>query len=393
MSGTPTSDRQAIVEAIAHPLLVLDGTLRVELANPAFCRQFGVTYAETVGRPVYELGNGQWDIPELRRLLANLLDKGPNLEDYRVEHAFETIGRRTMLLNAIPVRRQDATHAIVLVFTDVTEHEHLKFTLEGHKEFIDNLIDSVREALLVLYRDLRVHSANSSFYEHFRVRPEEIVGRHIYELDNRQWDIPALRHLLETILPEHTAFDDFEVKHSFAAIGPRIMLLNGRRLDHQNLVLLTIRDITEQRRAEMRQQALMGELQHRVKNILNNVQALALQTRRGNRTLDEFFGAYEARLAALARAQDLLVKSPSDVVALDSIIRFELAAAGASEGANYSSSGPAVHLSPGDAQALSMTVHELTSNAIKYGALQAENGQVEIAWRTEPRNGRQYPDL
>jgi two-component sensor histidine kinase/PAS domain-containing protein len=390
MSGTFISQEQAIAEAITQPLLVLNGDLRVELANPAFCCKFRVTHADTFGRPVYELGNGQWDIPELRRLLEDMLDKGPGIEDYRVEHAFETIGQRTMLLNAARLRRQDATDAVLLTFADITENEYLKFTLEGNKEFIDNLLDSVREALLVLHWDLRVHSANSSFYEQFKVRQEEIVGRHIYELDNGQWDIPSLRGLLETVLPERTAFDDFEVTHTFASVGTRIMLLNGRRLDHQNLILLTIRDITERRRAEMRQQALMGELQHRVKNILNNVQALALQTKRRSRTLDEFFTAYEGRLAALARAQDLLVTSPTDDVALDSIVRFELAAAGATDGTNCSFSGPDVRLSPGDAQALSMTVHELSTNAVKYGALRTEGGRIEIVWRTERRSGRQY---
>jgi len=383
----------AIVAAIAQPLLVLNGNLRVVSANPAFLRQFQVDAEATVGRPVYELGNRQWDIPELRRLLEALTNGDGSVEDYRVEHAFENIGVRIMRLNAKHMPREGAPNRILLAISDDTESERLRFELEGQKDFSEKLIDSMREALLVLRSDLRVHSANGSFYERFKVGPEETVGRLIYQLGNGQWDIPELRRLLEDVLPGQTSFDDYEVEHEFHALGRRIMLLNARRLDPFDLILLAIRDITEQRRAAIRQTALLGELHHRVKNLLGNVRALAIQTRRHSLDLDGFFAAFEARLGALARAQDLLVASPPKAVALHDIVRLELAAAGADDGNNVSVDGPVVELSPQDAQAVGMTIHELATNAAKYGALLVPGARIEISWAIRRRPGRTYLSL
>jgi PAS domain S-box-containing protein len=381
---------EAIVETITQPLLVLDGELRVEAANRAFLQHFGVKPAATVGCLVYDLGNGQGNIAGLRRLLEEVLSENGEVVDYRVEHEFESIGQRIMLLNGNRMRREDTTDAILLAITDITERERLRFELEGQKEFAEKLIDSVRESLLVLGWDLRVHFANQSFYTRFAVTPEETEGRLIYELGNGQWDIPELRLLLEEILPRDENFDDYEVEHEFESIGKRTMLLNGRRLDHMNLVLLAIRDVTDQRKQEFRQHTLMGELQHRVKNILSIVRALATQTRKRSRGLDDFFSAYEARLGALARVQDRLVMNPSGTVPLREIVRPELEAVGAEYGRNFTSEGPLVVLPPREAQTMAMTIHELTTNAAKYGALRSDNGHIEIRWRTDRRTDRTY---
>jgi two-component sensor histidine kinase len=284
------------------------------------------------------------------------------------------------------MRRNGAGDTVLLAVSDITERERLRFELEGEKEFVEKLIDSVRESLLVLGWDLRVHFANQSFYNCFAVTREETAGSLVYDLGNGQWDIPALRQLLEDILPKQNSFDDYEVEQDFPTIGRRAMLLNARRLHHMNQILLAIRDVTEQRRHEVRQHALMGELQHRVKNILSNVRALARQTQKRNHSFADFFGAFEARLAALARAQDLLVLSPSGAVSMRDIIRLELGAVGAENGINFTMEGPAVHLPPREAQSMAMAVHELTTNAVKYGALKADNGRIEIRWRTDRRN-------
>ncbi|MEN6432967.1 MAG: PAS domain-containing protein [Smithella sp.] len=117
------------------------------------------------------------------------------------------------------------------------------------QEFSDSVIDTMREPLIVLDHDLRVVTASRSFYKFFKVVPEETVGQLIYDLGNKQWDIPKLRELLETILPEKTTFDDYEVEHDFATIGKRIMLLNARQIQRvpgkERIILLAIEDITE----------------------------------------------------------------------------------------------------------------------------------------------------
>jgi hypothetical protein len=94
-----------------------------------------------------------------------------------------------------------------------------------------------------------VQSANQSFYDTFKVDPAETEGRMVYDLGNRQWNIPELRRLLGEVLPDNEFLENFEVEHEFETIGRRIMLLNARRVDHLQLILLAIEDITERRRA------------------------------------------------------------------------------------------------------------------------------------------------
>jgi PAS domain S-box-containing protein len=122
------------------------------------------------------------------------------------------------------------------------------------QEFSDSVIDTIREPLIALDQDLRVVSVSRSFYEFFKVNPEETVGQLIYDLGNKQWDIPKLRELLENILPQKVSFDNYEVEHDFLTIGKRIMLLNARQikraLGKERIILLAIEDITERRLIE-----------------------------------------------------------------------------------------------------------------------------------------------
>ena len=120
-----------------------------------------------------------------------------------------------------------------------------KSFLEIHK----SILGSIREPVILLDPGLKVVTANSSFYRTFNVKPDETEGVLIYDLGNRQWNIPNLRKLLEDILPQNTDFHDFEVEHDFETIGRKIMHLNARKIYDQGnktqLILLAIEDVTE----------------------------------------------------------------------------------------------------------------------------------------------------
>jgi PAS domain S-box-containing protein len=384
-SVTAALDRvaAAVLRTAPQPFLVLDAGLVVEAVNPAFLARFGGTAGEVRGRPLDQLGGGAWDSVELRRLLLEVLSERREVQGHRVEHVSPGGGRSVMVLDAGRIPRRDGDDLILLAISDVTEREHAIDELDAQKEFAEKVVDAVRDPLLVLDRDLTVRSANRPFYEQFGVRPAETEGRPVYEVGDGQWDIPELRRLLEHVLPANNAFDDSVVEHEFPGLGPRVMLLNARRADRRQLILLSIKDVTERRRSETRQTAVLGELQHRVKNILMNVRGLARQTRERSTDLDTFFGAFEGRLTSLARIQDLLVRGNTDTVRIEQILRLELGASGAREGETWSLAGPPVELSARVTQSMAMAAHELVTNAIKHGALAQAGGRIDVRWQVE----------
>ncbi|MFA5904464.1 MAG: PAS domain-containing sensor histidine kinase [Desulfobacula sp.] len=151
---------------------------------------------------------------------------------------------------------------------------------QTHSLFED-IVETIREPLLVLDSYLKVISASRSFYGVFKVKPEETVGQLIYDLGNKQWNIPKLRELLETILPQKTSFDNYEVEHDFATIGKRTMLLNARQIKRamgkERIILLAIEDITERKKIE----AGLGKAHEELK-------ALTTELKRASQVKSEF---------------------------------------------------------------------------------------------------------
>ena len=161
-----------------------------------------------------------------------------------------------------------------------TERKRVGKTTRKAEKYAESIVQTVREPLLVLDSDQRVISANRSFYQTFQVTPREVEGKLLYDLSDRQWNIPKLRKLLEEILPKSTVFLDFEIEHEFKTLGRRIMVLNARRIYHETkrmqMILLAIEDITEQKRVE-RELKQAEELK----------QAIAA-LKRSNRELEQF---------------------------------------------------------------------------------------------------------
>jgi diguanylate cyclase (GGDEF)-like protein/PAS domain S-box-containing protein len=143
---------------------------------------------------------------------------------------------------------------------DVTLRKQLEseiqnaLVLQRALEYAENIVETVREPLLVLDSSLKILSANSSFCSTFMVTAEETIGNFIYDLGSRQWDIPQLRLLLEEILPQETVLNGYEVDHDFLGIGRKTILLNARQIFREDIgsciILLAMEDITERKLAE-----------------------------------------------------------------------------------------------------------------------------------------------
>ena len=143
--------------------------------------------------------------------------------------------------------------------------------------FAEGIVDTIHEPLIVLDGDLRVISANNSFYKYFEVDPADTEGKLIYDLGNRQWNIPALQELFENILPESSVIEEFEVNHNFPDIGEKTLLINARRMDVEHreaMILISIYDITERKRTE-----------EQIQKFLENEQQLSEELRITNEEL------------------------------------------------------------------------------------------------------------
>jgi two-component sensor histidine kinase len=169
----------------------------------------------------------------------------------------------------------------------MTDDPHPFSSIEDGGTLAQAIVDTIREPLLVLDKDLRVVAASRSFYSTFKIRRQDVQGRPIYALGNGQWDIPELRVLLERILPQHTVMETYDVQQEFSEIGRRDMVLNARTVfferNERSLILLAIEDVTLRRTIERslaellsQKETLLQEMQHRVANSLQIIASILL---------------------------------------------------------------------------------------------------------------------
>jgi two-component system CheB/CheR fusion protein len=167
------------------------------------------------------------------------------------EKELETEDGRWYIMRAIPYRtKENVIDGVVITFFDITNQKQTQEQLQFALDLGENILDTVREPLIILDDELNVIKANHAFYSMFKVREKDTTGACIYDLGNRQWDNGELRRLLETIIPENNSFDNFVIEHEFPHIGKRKMALNARKLiqEHRKMerILLAFEDVTDE---------------------------------------------------------------------------------------------------------------------------------------------------
>ena len=399
---------QGIVDTVREPVLVLDNELRVIAASRSFYSAFQVKPNDTQGRPLYALGDGQWDIPKLRVLLERIIPEKGVMEGYEVEHEFPGLGHRTMCLNARQVFYEGGANTTILLgIEDVTEQrvlarekDGLLLQFEEARAFAQAIVDTVREPFLVLDQDLRVLAASRSFYSTFEVRPEDTQGRLLYALGDGQWDIPGLRLLLEKIVPERGVMEDYEVEHVFPDIGRRTMLLNARKVFYEggthSTILLGIEDVTVQRILEREKDELLRdkdvlfeELQHRVANSLQIIASILLMKARVMQSEETKFHLHDAhkRVISVAAVQKQLHASgaTASVEVAPYLTRLCASLATSMIGDTrpiiLNVVGEAGSASSREAESLGLIVTELVMNALKHAFPgDKADGQITVAY-------------
>lgn len=247
------------------------------------------------------------------------------------------------------------------------------------------IVDTIHDPLVVLDSNLCVQSASRSFYETFHVDRFETIGKPFHELGNGQWDIPDLRRLLTEVIPRATAIINYEVAHDFPGLGPRTMLLTARTLSHPDnagyTMLVSIVDATDRVRRETMKDMLFGEMRHRVKNLFSAAQAIARLSETEGRTAQEFREDFLDRFRALAEAHETVFSGKSET-GLRRLVEKILAPYAAPHTVVIENSEDEI-LGPNVLLSLSLALHELATNAAKYGALSASGGQVRVNWQRD----------
>jgi len=247
------ADLNNLHASVHLPLLVVTRDLAIRRFTAPAAQLFNLVDTD-VGRPLSNVRHNL-DLPDLEALLKEVIDTISERE----REVRDQAGRCYSLRARTYLTLDNKVDGAVLVLVDIDELKRSEEAITAARDFAANTIETVREPLVMLDAQLRIESANRSFYRTFDVSPEATVGKFIYDLSNRQWNIPRLRALLEEILPRQKTMENFEVEQDFEHIGHRTMLLNARRIEDltwkTHRILLAIEDITERKQLQQRVQS------------------------------------------------------------------------------------------------------------------------------------------
>ena len=409
------SDLTNVLAAVNAPILMLDRDLLLRRFTPAAEHHFSLSPAN--------LGRSAGDIPILTHV--------PSIQRI-VRTVIDTLSETTKevqddqgcwwSLTIRPYRTVDnRIDGAVLTFANIDSLKRSLQAAEAARSHAEGIVDTVTEPLLVLDGKLRVKTASRAFYRTFSGSRETTEGKFIYDLGEGEWDIPALRKLLEEVLPQSKSFQDFEVAHDFAVLGQRILLLNARQLwtaDGQlDLVLLAMDDVTERRRLQDDLRASNEDLQRFAYAAAHDLRApLDAAMRASHRLTEGLAGKLDEHESntwvLLVESMVRLRKLMEDILTYSGMghteqhlevmpLAWPLKIALANLQSDIESSGAKINAGalptlPVDSSRIAMVFQNLIDNALKYR--RAEEPKIDIAavpldryWQISVRdNGRGF---
>jgi two-component system CheB/CheR fusion protein len=372
------SDLQNLMAATEVGTLFLDSGLRIKRFTERVTDLFSVTPADE-GRPITDFAH-RLEYHSLTRDAREVLSE---LTPLRRE--LQSQSGRWYDVRMRPYRTLDnKIDGVVISFVDITERRAGEQQLKQLKR----LIELSREPIVVWDFDGGIIDWNRGCEQLYGYSRQEAIGKRIDELLATGALDSTVQQVKERLASDGQWFGQLRQR----AKDGRILIVETRLdlelVDGQRLILESSRDVTQREAMQMRQQLLLGELTHRVKNTLAVVQSIAHQTEITSRSPAEFVERFSGRLLALANAHGVLVQSDWQGADLASLTRAQLQPYTADRQERLRIEGPPVSLPPDLATPFSLVLHELATNAAKYGALAQQSGNISVTWRLPVVDGR-----
>jgi two-component system CheB/CheR fusion protein len=388
--GKANSDVRNLLENTQIATIFLDRDLAIKSFTPAAKDVFRLVDSDA-GRPITHVRT-RFTLDALQEDMEKVLRTLGTIERY----VQSTDSNAFYVVRILPYRTVDEViGGVVLTFTDVTQItiaetkiEDLTRDLRNRFDSLETVVDLVPVGIVILNdsasEPIRVNRAGA------RLLGDDDSGKGLRPVSVPIRLFDKGRELLPNETPLRQAH---ESRKTIANFEGRLLRADGsyvsvalsasplfNKAGEIRGAIAAIADISQRKLAELHQQLLVNELNHRVKNMLATVQAVASQSFRNAGSMAQARGAFEQRLMALSIAHDMLTRENWEAVGLTEIVSGFMAAHCAVDHGQYTADGPEVRISPKSALALSMALHELGTNALKYGALSTKAGHVSILW-------------
>ena len=371
-----TMDMDHLLKSTDIGVIYLDHGLRVRRLTPAIARTFNLL-EQDIGRPIEHI-TARFHYPDLIEEIRSVLN-GSGVSEHEI-----AVEDRAFLLRILPYQVGADTAGVVLALIDITQRKHIENALRASETRLSTIIETAVDAIIIIDENGIVQSFNPSAEKIFGYRSDEMIGKNVAML------MPE---------PIRSAHDGYIASYLTTGVGKVINTgreVEGCHKDRSRIALdlaLTewslegrryftgiMRDISARKERERHIRLIMRELSHRTKNVLAVVQAMAWQTSRTSVNAEEFQDRLSQRVDGLSRSIDLLVRREWEGVDIEELIHDQLAPFFDEKHARLQLTGPPLVLKPNGAQDLGLVVHELATNASKYGALSSPTGRVLITW-------------